>query len=157
MASRHSKLRPKDLDHDEACAEAYTFARKHALRWADPKFVPPPGVARDLWLWVQTVGSLKDKFDALRKQSQRFAQAPDGPVTPAVDVARAAVQRADLREAMDALPVRLRKIVDAVYFNGMTLEAVARKFKVSQPAISKNLDRAFDLMRGVLGEDYGAE
>lgn len=137
-------------------AEAYLIARKNAARWDRGNVAAGPTVTRDQWMWVRTMGDLRDRFEQLRKQSQKFAQAPEhGPSAMCdIDPAAAGAQRADLREAMDALPKKLQRIVNAIYFEGKTQAQVAAILGVSQPAVSQALTRAFAKMRTALGEDY---
>lgn len=158
VASKCWNLRPKDLCAAEAVNEAYVIAAKNKARWDAGHVAAGPGVTERAWMWVRTMGDLKDRFDALRRQSRQFAtlgfadgvqdDKPGGG-----DPALAAAQRADLREALATLPAKQRRVVSMVYFDGMSQVEVAEKLKISQPAVSQMLDRAFAKLRDVLGAD----
>jgi RNA polymerase sigma factor (sigma-70 family) len=62
------------------------------------------------------------------------------------------VDEAVLWAAMDVLSERQRRVISLYYFEGLTLEEIAKEFGLSEPRVSLIHTRAIDMLRMELRE-----
>lgn len=143
---------PGDMTHEDAVGEAFILAKRAKARYD----AEAPDTDETLWIWVRTVGDLRDKFEILRRQAKAFAKGDQRGTTRAqpVDPFNVVSSREDLAAALSKLTPEQREVVEAIYLRGETQEEVAERRGCSQPAVSQMVARAFLILRAELGEDY---
>jgi RNA polymerase sigma factor (sigma-70 family) len=81
-------------------------------------------------------------YDALDTDDMLGAELiPDQSLSSMEDQVIAEIMAAKLRRCIALLPEEDQKLIQAIYYDGLSEEAVGQKFGISQPAISKKKDR----------------
>lgn len=94
-------------------------------------------------------------FDDLPPSMQGMNIADENAQNPLMLIEERMESRA-LQAAIEALPVRERRIVTAHYFQGAQLKAVARELGVSEPRVSQLHARAMCMLRDALSQREAA-
>jgi len=81
-------------------------------------------------------------YDALDTEDMLGAELfPDQATSSIEDQVIASMMAAKLRRCIALLPEEDRKLIQAIYYDGLSEQVVGQKFGISQPAISKKKDR----------------
>ena len=81
-------------------------------------------------------------YDALDTEDMLGAELFPDPSSPNIeDQVIASMMAAKLRQCIALLPEEDRKLIQAIYYDGLSEQVVGQKFGISQPAISKKKDR----------------
>ncbi|MBQ2939642.1 MAG: sigma-70 family RNA polymerase sigma factor [Clostridia bacterium] len=125
------KILWQDEDIYDALQIAYTKAYKYMDRVNDPeKFVA--------WLSRIVLNAAKDVYTEVYQHSAEALD--DEPAAP--DTTEDTERRADIRDALQSLPVEQAEVLSLYYYDGLTLAEIAKLLNISMAAAYRRLGAA---------------
>jgi RNA polymerase sigma-70 factor (ECF subfamily) len=157
------------VDADSALREIYDVHYARLAGWAN-KLVGDPDLAHDLaseafvklyrefakvddprpWLYTVTANLVRDHWRKRGREAAAYQRHEAGRDTATPDLDHAT--RLTVREAVEALPDRLRVVVLLHYFADLPVATVARQLEKSDGTVKRDLFDARQRMARMLGE-----
>jgi RNA polymerase sigma-70 factor (ECF subfamily) len=122
---------------EDAAQEAFVRAHRHGLERLDR-----PGA----WLLVVATRELFRHRRRARVERDRWAEGPQREPSAPYD---AAIDRADLLNALRELPERQRTVVVARYYYGLSYDEIARLFSIKSGTVGATLHQAIERLRRI--------